>query len=276
MGSALPWPAMSGRRAVHRLEHARVAALGVDVAAGGEPDAAGDGRGDVGDDVAEEVVGDDDVEAARVGGEEDRRGVDVLVGGLDVGELGADLLDRAPPQVAGVGEDVVLVHEGQVPARAGLGAGEGVAHDALDAEAGVDADLGGDLVRGAGAQRAAVADVGPLGALADDDEVDAVRARPARRRAGCSTPGVELGRAQVDVVLQGEAQRAAARRARARRSGRSGRRSRRAGSRRAASTSSSTESGRVSPVACHRRAPRSYSVVVTLGPARADRPPRAP
>src|SRR6187401_160726 len=37
------------RRAVHRLEHARVAALGVDVAARGEPDATRDRRGDVGD-----------------------------------------------------------------------------------------------------------------------------------------------------------------------------------------------------------------------------------
>ena len=73
-----------------------------------------------------------------------------------------------------MGEHVVLVDQRQVLARAGLGAGEGVADDPLDAEPGVDADLGGDLVRGADAQRAAVADVGALGALADDDEVDAV------------------------------------------------------------------------------------------------------
>src|SRR5438309_1998173 len=57
-------------------------------------------------------------------------------------------------------------------AAAALGAGEGVAHDALDAERGVDRDLGGDLVRGADAQGAAVARVGALGAFADDDEVD--------------------------------------------------------------------------------------------------------
>src|SRR5690606_21646012 len=68
-----------GGRAVDRLEHARRLTRGVDVAARGETDATGDRRGDVGDDVAEEVVGDDDVEACRVGREEDRRGVDVLV-----------------------------------------------------------------------------------------------------------------------------------------------------------------------------------------------------
>ena len=115
----------------------------------------------------------------------------MLVGGLDVGELRPDLLDGAPPQVTGMGEHVVLVHEREVLARAGLGAGEGVTHDALDAEAGVDAHLGGDLVGGAGAQRAAVADVRALGALADDDEVDAVGATRSTA-SGLATPGKSL------------------------------------------------------------------------------------
>src|SRR5690606_38614460 len=82
------------RGAVDRLEHARGRPVGVDVAGGREPDAAGDGGGEVGDDVAEEVVGDDDVEAGRVGDEEDHRGVDVQVVDGDVGELGIDPLDR--------------------------------------------------------------------------------------------------------------------------------------------------------------------------------------
>ena len=73
-------------------------------------------------------------------------------------------------------------------ARPLLGAGEGVADDALDAVRGVDRDLGGDLGRGADAERAAVADVGTLGALAHDDEVDLAalgRGRPGVR----PTPG---------------------------------------------------------------------------------------
>ena len=53
---------------------------------------------------------------------------------------------------------------------------------------------------------AAVADVRTLGALADDDEVDAVRGDPLDGQRALH-PGVELGRAQVDVLLQGEAQR---------------------------------------------------------------------
>ena len=60
---------------------------GVDVPARGEADAAGDGGGEVGEDVAEEVVGDDHVEALGLGDEEDRRGVDVQVVGGDLGVL---------------------------------------------------------------------------------------------------------------------------------------------------------------------------------------------
>src|SRR5690606_24159972 len=55
-----------GRRAVHRLEHRRRGAVGVDVGRRGQADAAGDRGGLVGEDVTEEVVGHDDVEARRV------------------------------------------------------------------------------------------------------------------------------------------------------------------------------------------------------------------
>ena len=80
-------------------------------------------------------------------------------------------------------------------------AGERVAYHPLDAERGVDADLGGDLVLGVLAQQPAVAGVGPLGALAHDHHVDLVRAgqRPAHA-------GVEPGRAEVDVVVELEPQ----------------------------------------------------------------------
>ena len=60
---------------------------------------------------------------------------------------------------------------------------EGVADAALDADAGVDRALGGDLVRRALAQEAALAGVGALGVLADHHEVD-VAARAARTGAG--------------------------------------------------------------------------------------------
>ena len=84
----MPFPAMSGGT-VHRLEHARESAVGVDVARGREADAAADRAGQVREDVAEEVVRDDDVESSRIRDEEDGRGVDVEVVDRDIRELGA-------------------------------------------------------------------------------------------------------------------------------------------------------------------------------------------
>ena len=149
------------------------------------------GGREVGEDVAEQVVGDDDVEAGRIGDQEDRGRVDVQVVDGDVGELGRHGVDGAGPEVAGVHQDVVLVHQRQLAARTGLGPREGVADDALDAERGVDADLGGHLLRRADADRAAVADVRPLGALADDHEVD-VASIGDMLASGVGTPGYSL------------------------------------------------------------------------------------
>jgi hypothetical protein len=53
---------------------------------------------------------------------------------------------------------------------------EGRADDALDALAGVDVLVDGDLVGGAAAHLAADVDVDPLGVLAKDHEVDVLRA----------------------------------------------------------------------------------------------------
>ena len=64
-GLALPGAGDVGRRAVHRLEQRRAGAVGVEVGRRRQPDAAGDGAGQVGEDVAEQVVGDDHVVAAR-------------------------------------------------------------------------------------------------------------------------------------------------------------------------------------------------------------------
>ena len=54
-----------GRRAVHRLEQRREVALGIEVGRRRDADRAADGRAEIGQDVAEEVGADDDVEAAR-------------------------------------------------------------------------------------------------------------------------------------------------------------------------------------------------------------------
>ena len=222
-----------GGGAVHRLEHAREGAVRVDVAGCREADAAADRRGEIGEDVAEQVVGDDDVEPAGVRHHEDRRGVHVQVVDGDVRVFGRDPVDGALPERAGVDQHVGLVHEGELLRRPGCGESEREPHDPFDAVGRVDRHLGGDLVRRALAQAAAVADVHALGAFAHDDEVD----RAGVRQRGGDT-GEERGGPQVHVVVEAEAQlqQQAALDAHAlravRRAGR--RRRRRAGSRRAA------------------------------------------
>ena len=158
-----------------RLEHRRAGAGRVEVAGGGEPDAAGDRPAEVGEDVTEQVVRDDHVVALRVGHEVDAGGVDVVVGRADVGVLGSDMVERALPQVAGEGQHVRLVDHRQVLAAALLGQPEGVADAALDAHAGVDRALRGHLVLGPLAEDAALAHVRALGVLADHHHVDARR-----------------------------------------------------------------------------------------------------
>ena len=61
------------------------ATVWVDVAACGEPDSASHCRSKISQDVAEEVVGHDDVKACRVGDQEDRRGVNMQIVGGDSG-----------------------------------------------------------------------------------------------------------------------------------------------------------------------------------------------
>ena len=193
-----------GRRTVHRLEHRGGAAVGVDVAGRREPDTTGDGGGEVGDDVAEQIVGDDDVEPGRVLHQVDHRCIDMGVVVGDVGELGTDLLDRAAPHVPGVRQHVVLVQQGQLLALTSLRPRERIAHDALSAETGVDAHLGGQFVGCADAQGAAVTGVRTFRALADDDEVDALRRNGIHVQRTLDA-GEQLGRTQVDVVVQFEA-----------------------------------------------------------------------
>ena len=122
MGSAMLLPRDVGRRTVNGLEHARERAIRVDVARGREADAAGDGAGQVGQDVAEEVVGDDDVEARRVCDQEDRRRVDVQIVYRDFGVLGRDRVHDALPEPPAMHEHVGLVHERELACDGACGA----------------------------------------------------------------------------------------------------------------------------------------------------------
>ncbi len=69
------WPVYFGGAPAHRLEHRR--AFGVDVATGRDAETALNHRRQIGDDVAEHVVGHDDVEPFRIFHEPHADGINV-------------------------------------------------------------------------------------------------------------------------------------------------------------------------------------------------------
>src|SRR5438093_3575250 len=123
-------PGVLRGRAVDRLEHRDLP--GMDVPRGGGAEAADERRAEVGEDVAEEVRRDDDVELLRLQHHPHRGGVDVHRVARDVGVAGADLLEHLTPELLHR-DRVRLVDERHVPARELARALEGVADDPLDA-----------------------------------------------------------------------------------------------------------------------------------------------
>ncbi len=175
----------------------------MDVCGGSEAEAAGELRGEIADDVAEEIVGDDDVELARVADKFHGECVDIEVAGVDVGIFGADGFEDALPEVAGVGHGVGFVGHAEAFELVGLGVVEGVADDALNALAGVDVFLSGDFVGGVFFEEAAHADVEAFGVFAEDDEADVVGGDVAERGVARME---EFGGAGVDEEIELEAQ----------------------------------------------------------------------
>jgi len=192
---------MLGGRAVDGLEQAD--APGMEVARGGDTEAALDHGRQVGEDVAEHVAGDDRVEPLGVLDAPHGRGVDVGMLARDVRVLPPHLLERAGPEVHRA-HGVRLVHQRQLlrlvaPAREI----EGVADHALGTLACEQDLLGRDLVGGALLEVAVHAGVGVLGVLANDDEVDVLGLLVLER---AQMLGIELDRAQVHVEVETEAQ----------------------------------------------------------------------
>jgi hypothetical protein len=152
MSGAEPWTA------------SKIAARSPRFAPGGYAEAADQPGDEVGQDVAKQVHGHDDIEA--LGGEHQLHagGIDDHVVVLDVGILGGDLLGDFEEQAVGHLEDVGLVDDGDFLAAKLAGVLEGVADDALGAKAGDDGDgLGG---RATGADKVLDAGVDVLGVFA--------------------------------------------------------------------------------------------------------------
>ena len=172
-------------------------AFGVDISRGRKANATGDSSRLIGQDVAEEVIGDDDIEAARIGHHVNRRGVNVTVVDTDLRVFAAHFLDDAAPQATGEDQNIVLVNQREVVSRTGCCLFKCVAHQALNTKGRVDGDLLCDLVNRTLAQGSAVSGIKAFSTLAHDDEINVSGVR----QRGRDTRVVVRG-AQIDIVVQ--------------------------------------------------------------------------
>ena len=189
----------------------------MDIARGGEAQSTDELGGEVADDVAEEVAGDNDVELAGVADQFHGEGVDEEVAGVDVGVFPADGFEDALPEISSEGHGVGLVGhtdaqrlgagtgrlEAGATKRVAVGEFEGMPDDAFDAFAGVDVFLDGDLLGGSLLEMTAYADVEAFGVFAEDHQVEVFRA-PITERGQAFVE--EFGGAGVYVEVQLEAQ----------------------------------------------------------------------
>jgi len=135
----------------------------------------------------------------------------MVVLAFDIGILGTDLGENAVPQFVHVGQDigfadqrqgVVLTDPARLPSVL-AGIVEGVAQTACDLVIRVHHLLHRDLVAGALAREAADAGVETAGVFTDHAIIDLFRAFVLKRTLHA---GIELDRAQIDVLVQLETQ----------------------------------------------------------------------
>jgi hypothetical protein len=158
------------------LEHRRLA--GMNISAGGHAEASLKCCGEVGDDIAEHVVGDDYIEAAGIAHHLQAERVHVHVLGFNLKIFRGDLFEYALPEAAGVGHGVGFVAHQHTLARRAVELGvalavfEGVADDPLDSLSCIDVLLRGDFVGSSLLEGSAGIGVNAFGVFADHDEVD--------------------------------------------------------------------------------------------------------
>src|SRR5437660_6939635 len=190
------------RAAVHRLE--KRDAPGVDVSGSRDAEPAGEGRAQIGEDVAEEVVGDDHLIRLRLTDEIHRQRIDVHRFRLQRGMARAHLGENAPPEAVAEEEHVGLVGQAHARKPALPGVLEGGLADPLHATARVDLDFLRDLVGGALPEDTADARVESLGVLAKEGEAQICAPLALERRQAIVE---EQARPQVDVEVELEAHR---------------------------------------------------------------------
>ena len=180
------------------------------VARGGKPEPALQRAADVRDDVAKQVVGDDDLELPGILDQEHRERIDVEVARLDVGELRPHQVKDALPERVAVRHRVALVGHADAAQAASARELERMADDAVHALEGVDLLLHRDLVLRACLEPSADADVQPLGVLPEHDEVH-VGAGPILQRAQPVVEQADGPVVDVQVELEARAQKNVAR-----------------------------------------------------------------
>src|SRR5881396_1596979 len=180
-------------RAVHRLEQSRPARM--KIRAGGEPEPADQARPQVREDIAVQVVGDDDLKPLGLAHQLHRERVHVAVLGVDACELSGDAPEGLLPDAVRW-HGVRLVAHGHPGLAVRSGPLEGRADDPIDASRGVD--LLGDIRL---PLSAALPGVDSLRVLPEDREVDHL-ARPQRGQVGMQ----QTHRPEVDVEVQLEPQ----------------------------------------------------------------------
>src|SRR5438067_881604 len=166
---------------VHRLEHRRVFALGIDVGRRRDTDRTDAGRTEIGQDVAEQIRTDEDIEPIRMAHEMRGQDVDVVLVGLDLGIVLADRGEALVPERHCMDDAVRLGRRGDV-LFARLRQLEGVAHDPVAAAAGEHRLLHRHFVLAAGEEAAADLGILALVVLAHDVEIDVARRAVLQRR----------------------------------------------------------------------------------------------
>lgn len=182
-----------------RFEHAWGFFGRVDIAAGSEAHAADDDRADIGEDVAEKIAGDDDVERFGTADELHRGAVDEERFRFDLRVVFGDLGEDFVPEDHAVTLGVAFGDGGDLLAGAFHRTFEGGANDPFTTMTGEDGRLDRDFARMFLIGAATDVYVFPFGVFAVDDEID----RACRFVfEGAFDTFVEVGGAEADVLVE--------------------------------------------------------------------------
>src|ERR1700730_7486918 len=175
----------------------------MNIAGGGEAEAAGEGRSHVARDIAEQIAGDDDFELRRVAHHLHQQVVNVLVRGFHLRIFDADQLEDALPKIVTKCERVRFVAHAHTFFVLAACEFKRVADDALDALARIEIFLRGYYVGSSILEEATHAYVEAFGIFPEHHEIDVLLCAILERGEAFIE---EHAGARVDVEIELEAQ----------------------------------------------------------------------